>query len=87
MKRQIVCNKCKSKLRKLFPTDTPYPGEHVKFVAGKAKSVFMCDHCGCTINATDNCFSFSIWADYGGVPYHEWEPDYLYDIVEPKMMK
>ena len=84
MKRQIVCNKCKDSLRKLFPTDMPYPGEHVKLVKGKAKKDFMCDRCGCDINATDNCWAVSIWADYGGIPYYEWEDEYLFDIAEEK---
>ena len=77
MKQQIVCKKCEPSLRKLFPTDTPYPGEHVKFVSGKAKRDFLCDRCGCDINATDSCHAVSTWADYGGIPYYEWETEYL----------
>ena len=43
MKREIVCNGCKDELRKLFPTDTPCPGEFLKFIKGKAKRDYICD--------------------------------------------
>jgi len=79
MKREIVCITCREKLLNLFPTDNPYPLEHVKFVDGKARKEFFCDHCGREINTTEKCTAVSIWADYGGIPYFEWEPDYLFE--------
>jgi len=79
MKREIVCGKCREELIKLFPTDNPYPLEYIKFVDGKARKEFFCDQCGREINKEENCTAVSIWADYGGVPYTEWEPDYLFD--------
>lgn len=77
MKREILCSKCEPELRALFPTDTPYPGEHVKFVNGKANKDLICDQCGQPIKTNDNCVAMSMWADYGGIPYYEWEPEYL----------
>ena len=82
MKREIVCSKCRGELIKLFPTDSPYPMEHIKFVDGKARKEFICDNCGFNINTTENCTAMSIWADHGRVPYIEWEPEYLYDRKE-----
>lgn len=48
LKREIFCPKCAQAARTQFPTEQPYPGEHVKFVPGFAKSPFRCDHCGYT---------------------------------------
>lgn len=80
MKQEIVCEKCRPKLRALFPTDTPHLGEHVKFVDGKARNNFVCDQCGQPIEADSNCTAFSSWADYGGIAYYNWESAYLYDF-------
>lgn len=77
MKREILCDKCELDMRDLFPTSKPYPGEHVKFLNGKAKKDFMCDQCGQPIKAGDNCAAMSIWADYGGIPYYVWEGECL----------
>lgn len=77
MKQAIVCEKCRVELRTLFPTDTPYSGEHVKFVDGKARNNFVCDWCGQPVGAGSNCTAFSSWADYGGVPYYDWESKYI----------
>lgn len=81
MKQQIVCMDCKKTLRSLFPTDTPYPGEHVKFIDGKALDKYHCDHCDKDINVGDECCAHSIWADHGGQPYYSWEKDFI-DITE-----
>ena len=77
MKREILCPKCQEKVRKLFPTDTPYPDEHVKFVVGTAKRDFICDNCTTPIFISEDCCAFTIWADHGRQPYKEWEHDYL----------
>jgi len=77
MKQEILCLTCKGVLRKLFPTDTPYSGEHVKFVDGQAIKDFICDYCGKKINKDANCCAFSIWAEYHGIPYYPWESEYL----------
>ena len=77
MKRQIVCVPCRKALRKLFPTDTPYPQEHVKFVDGKAKDEFLCDSCGEAIFLAQECTAVTFWADHGAQPYSEWEGDYV----------
>lgn len=77
MKREILCPDCKKELRKTFPSDTPYPGEHVKFVEGKALNEYVCDQCDKEIHIGDPCFAFSSWADYGGIPYYEWEGEFI----------
>lgn len=73
MKQQIICPECKDINRKLFKTDTPYPGEHVKFVPGYALRDFVCDDCATPIEKGTECCAFSIWADHGRVPYYPWE--------------
>ena len=79
MKREIICEKCEVKKRKLFPNENPYPGEHIKFVKGKAEKELICD--GCTdynpIHKGENCCAVSIWADYGGIPYYQWESQFI----------
>lgn len=82
MKQEILCPDCKNKARRMFPTDNPYPGEHVKFQDGKAKSDYNCDTCNKPINTGESCTCLSMWADYGGVPYYPWEKDYIEEISE-----
>ena len=77
MKRLIVCSDCEVKQHKLFPKESPYPGEHIKFVGGKAVSDFVCDDCDKTIKRGDLACAISMWADYGGVPYFPWEDDFI----------
>jgi hypothetical protein len=77
MKQEILCTKCEESTRKQFPNESPYPGEHVKFVSGKANEDFICDHCNTEISEDENCCAFSIWADYGGQPYFEWESNFI----------
>uniref|UniRef100_A0A6M3LFE4 Uncharacterized protein n=2 Tax=viral metagenome TaxID=1070528 RepID=A0A6M3LFE4_9ZZZZ len=70
MKREILCQACIEKMRKLFPSDNPYPGEHIKRVIGKARQDFECDNCGQPVATGDECMCFSIYKDGG---YLEWE--------------
>lgn len=88
MKREIVCERCQPPLRGLYATDEPYPGEHVRFVHGRllaeteaGTDVVVCDQCGYPLRAGGFAWAFSAWADYGGVPYFEWEDRYLADPV------
>ena len=78
MKKEIVFPKCRTELRELFPTDTPHPREHVKFVDGTARYDFICDSCSIPIPKTRECTAFTIWADHGADPYAPWEPGYLF---------
>lgn len=75
MKREIVCSVCEKKLRDLFPNNSPYPGEHVKFVNGIALEDYTCDHGGESIPKDTPCCAVSMWADYGGTPYYPWESE------------
>ena len=77
MKREIICPTCQKQSRKMFHTDTPYPGEHVKFVEGTAKRDFICDHCGTDIFISEECCAFTIWADHGRQPYYAWESEFI----------
>lgn len=77
MKRLIVCKNCEIKHRKLFPVESPYPGEHVKFVVGTALSKFKCDICGSLIDIDEYACAISIWSDYRGIPYLSWEKEYI----------
>lgn len=77
MKQEIVCKQCEIELRKQFPNESPYPGEHVKFVVGTANKQYRCDHCDVIIPGGEECCAFSIYANYGGVPYYNWEKDFI----------
>ena len=77
MKQEMLCQHCAADTRKLFPTDNPYPGEHVKFVPGKARTWLRCDSCGEGLSTDTVCTAFSVWADYGGIPYYPWEKDFI----------
>ena len=77
MKREILCTNCKNDLRKLFPNDNPYEGEHIKFVSGTANHTMICDKCETSILQGTLCHAISIWADDHGIPYYPWEQDYL----------
>lgn len=77
MKQEIVCPECKAKLREMFPSDNPYPGEHVKFTDGIAKKDYRCDNCDTPIKKDTLCTAFSVWADHGRVPYYPWENNFI----------
>jgi hypothetical protein len=88
MKREILCLKCAAERSKrhglihvpeLQAIVDPFPGEHVKYVRGISKSNFFCDACATIniINPGEECFAISTWADYGGIPYFEWEDEYI----------
>lgn len=80
MVRKILCKECEAKSRKLFPNESPYPGEHIKFVSGKANMMYICDDCVAPIFKNDEICAFSIFTDYGGIPYYSWEEEYLISI-------
>lgn len=75
MKRDILCKACEEVHRTLFPTESPYPGEYVKFIYGEAKKKMTCDCCAMTIKKGDNCCAFSVYTD--DRPYLTWEEDYI----------
>lgn len=86
MKREIVCIECAKRRitgyglvysENMQAIVDPFPQEHVKMVCGKAKNIFMCDRCGTQINVDDECYASSTWADYGGIPYYEWEDEFI----------
>ena len=77
MKREILCSICEPESRKLFPVESPYPGEHVKFVSGNSLIQCRCDSCGHDIKVGEKVCALSMWADYGGQPYFEWEDEYI----------
>ncbi len=64
-------------MRKLFPVESPHPGEHVKFVPGISLLELICDSCDENIHKGDEICCFSSWADYGGIPYNAWEHEFI----------
>lgn len=79
MKREILCTACALEARELFPTDDPYPGEHVRFVEGIAVKTYVCDHHGGAIAAGESATAFTIWTDAQG--FHDWEGSFLREPV------
>jgi len=77
MKREIHCIGCKETFREQFPNNDPYPGEHIKVVSGFAISDMICDGCGDSLWAGRECAAVSIWTDRGGIPYYEWEREFI----------
>ena len=78
MKKEILCPTCAFGAKQLFPIDKPYPGENVRFVYGKAKNQYHCDHCMQSIHPLDLACAFTIFLD-GEKP--EWETEYLTTAV------
>jgi hypothetical protein len=81
MKRQILCPECAKRTRALFPTDNPYPGEHVRFVVGNAKMVFVCDTCNKELRKNAPCVAVSMWHEDRN-PWYAWEQDYIIPVDE-----
>lgn len=77
MKREILCIDCAEKVRKLFPSEEPFPGEHVKFVEGKAINKYRCDECSCDIESGADCVTFSCWTDHSRATYFPWEKYFI----------
>ena len=77
MKREIICLKCEKELKELHGSANPYPGEHLRYVEGKAVDDYVCDQCGISIKKDSLCCCYSIYTDYGGQPYYGWEEEYI----------
>lgn len=85
MKREISCVPCANRIARAVTGARfvdgeivdPFPGEHSKFLGGKLTRHCVCDSCGKQLSPGDDAIAMSIWADYGGVPYHPWEAEYL----------
>lgn len=75
MKCEILCPACAKDARKAFPVESPFPGEHVKFLPGAALKAFRCDHCDAAIEPGDPCSAFTIWTDQQG--FASWEGEYV----------
>lgn len=89
MKRQIICMKCIKKHPSLFlgngGVDQKGVDEYINNVKGIALYDFMCDYCGKPINKGDICDANSIWTSLAGIPYHEWEEEYI--NTDPVLLK
>lgn len=79
MKCEIVCLECKDQLREMFPTDNPFPGEHINLKKGKALKEYICDKCNAGIDEGELCYAFSVWTDQQ--ERLNWEWDFI-EIVE-----
>ncbi len=82
MKQMILCDTCKpwwiDRCR-----NNPYPEEKIKVVSGIAKNNYICDTCGTMLEKGTPCAAVSISVDRGGVPYYEWEHDYIVTASQP----
>ena len=76
MKRMIACEKCAWR-----PTPQ-YSGEWFKRIRGTAKKDMLCDYCcpPAEIKAGDKCAAESMGVDGHGIPYYEWEGDFISTI-------
>jgi len=80
MKRQIICMKCNKEYWNLFNLigdEATAAGEHIKNIKGMALREYLCDFCGTTIKQSEKCTANSIWSDRGGIPYFEWENEFI----------
>lgn len=77
MIRKILCKKCEVESKLLFPNESPYPAEHIKFVPGIIKRACFCDNCDKRIHTKEEVCAFSIFTNEGEIPYFEWEDEYL----------
>jgi hypothetical protein len=79
MKQEILCKECALKIRERFPTNNPFPGEHIMFVKGVAKTDMKCDGCHelKELKTGEEVYAFSLWTDYEGIPYYPWENKYI----------
>jgi len=75
VKQEIVCHPCAAKLRAMFPTAEPYPGETVKFAEGIARDDFVCDQCGEPLDLGQHVVAFSISSTER--PYFPWQAAYM----------
>jgi len=82
MKREILCPECAREVRRLYPTDNPYPGEGVRFVVGNALADCNCDRCNADIKTTGACVAFSIFTTDGRIPYFAWEHNFVLPVTE-----
>ena len=79
MKREILCPECGMRTRGLFASDNPYPGEHVRFVAGNARTFFNCDTCNKDIKENAPCVAVSMWHEDRN-PYFAWEHNFIIPV-------
>jgi rubredoxin len=77
VKQEILCPKCTVEMKVLFERNPPPTGEGVKFVSGAALREYRCDSCGHDIDQSSECTVFSIWSDYGRIPYYAWESEFI----------
>lgn len=82
MKQEILCPNCAVEMKRIIGKGqnergaTKWSGENVKFLPGRAKTVFMCDFCGCTIDPLAHCVAFSVWTEERPM-IEGWEHNYI----------
>lgn len=73
MKREILCELCVKKVKRLvLPSE---PGEYVKFMSGTLRSSCVCDNCNVGLNVGEPVSAMSMWTDR--IPYEEWEHKFV----------
>jgi hypothetical protein len=76
MNKQIICETCYIDVRNRYPTDSPYPGEHIKLVHGLALNDYICDLCGAILPVGCDCTAYTIWTN----DYAPWEECYIFKL-------
>jgi len=76
MRRELLCRTCADEAMKQMGN---YPGEHHKWRSGtvQERMFICCDRCVADLPSGTWVMALSIWTDRGGIPYYEWEHDYL----------
>lgn len=80
MKRELLCEDCGVKARRMFPTDEPYPGEFVRLMSGtlkRGKSGYVCDDCGHPFMAGERAVCMGIWMHHSAEAAMGWVDEYL----------
>ena len=83
MKRMIACEKC------AYRAAPCYPGEWFVRLWGKAKKEMLCDYCipSMEIKPGDKCAAESMGLVGHGIPYYQWEFEYVEEIKNLKKEK
>ena len=84
MKCEILCQSCAEDMEKRQGDGSEYPGEHIKYVKGRAKrnpymegGASKCDHCEVRLPRGKECTAMTIWADSSPNPYRPWECQFI----------
>lgn len=92
MKREILCEGCARDVQKMFalPEVTELvqsapeglaSDERIRMVRGELRLQCLCDACGVLLPVESRAWACSLWSTRYGIPWREWEPEYLAPVV------